>query len=101
MSEGTKPGAQAHRSLIQVRNPQDFWGGFALIVFAIFALWAGSDLSGIRGFQFGPGTAPRMFAIMLPEVSTTKANDFPSAFTPKNVAPEGTGSPAWPSRSRP
>jgi putative tricarboxylic transport membrane protein len=65
MSEGTKPGAQAHRSLIQVRNPQDFWGGLALIIFAIFALWAGSDLSGIRGFQFGPGTAPRMFAILL------------------------------------
>ena len=24
-----------------------------------------SDLTGIRGFQFGPGTAPRMFAILL------------------------------------
>ena len=33
--------------------------------FAVFALWASSDLTGQRGFQFGPGTAPRMFAIML------------------------------------
>jgi putative tricarboxylic transport membrane protein len=67
MSDKVKAGAevQAPRAAGKIRNPQDFWGGFVLVVFAIFALWAGSDLSGIKGFQFGPGTAPRMFAIML------------------------------------
>ncbi|EGP06450.1 tricarboxylate transport protein [Bradyrhizobiaceae bacterium SG-6C] len=32
---------------------------------ALFALWAASDLQGMRGFSFGPGTAPRMFAYLL------------------------------------
>lgn len=65
MSESSKAGAQAPRAAGKIRNPQDFWGGFVLVCFAIFALWASSDLAGIRGFQFGPGTAPRMFAILL------------------------------------
>ncbi len=65
MSESSKAGAQAPRAGGKIRNPQDFWGGLILVVFAIFALWAGSDLSGIRGFQFGPGTAPRIFAFLL------------------------------------
>ena len=45
--------------------PRDFWGGLALIGLALFALWASRDLPGMRGFAFGPGTAPRMFAIVL------------------------------------
>jgi putative tricarboxylic transport membrane protein len=65
MSEGMKAGANAPRAASKIRNPQDFWGGFVLVVFAIFALWASGDLTGIKGFQFGPGTAPRMFAILL------------------------------------
>ena len=48
-----------------VRGPQDFVGGIALIVIALFALWASSDLQGMRGFSFGAGTAPRMFAVLL------------------------------------
>src|SRR5580704_1451033 len=48
-----------------VRAPRDFYGGLMLIVAAIFALWASSDLPGMRGFAFGPGTAPRIFAIVL------------------------------------
>jgi putative tricarboxylic transport membrane protein len=36
-----------------------------LVLFALFALWAGSDLPGMRGFAFGPGTAPRLFAYLL------------------------------------
>lgn len=62
MAEGN---AGAGRLYIKIRNPQDFYGGVALVVFAIFALWASSDLPGMRGFAFGPGTAPRLFAIML------------------------------------
>lgn len=63
MSQGTN--AEAPRPRGRIRNAQDFYGGLGLVLFALFALWAGSDLSGIRGFQFGPGTAPRMFAILL------------------------------------
>jgi putative tricarboxylic transport membrane protein len=48
-----------------IRGPQDFWGGVALIALALFAFWASSDLPGMRGFQFGPGTAPRLFAGLL------------------------------------
>jgi putative tricarboxylic transport membrane protein len=48
-----------------VRNPQDFIGGLAMMAIALFALWASSDLQGMRGFSFGAGTAPRMFAILL------------------------------------
>ena len=65
MAEGTEPHAEAPRATGAIRNPQDFYGGLVLIVFAAFALWAGRDLTGIKGFQFGPGTAPRMFAVML------------------------------------
>jgi hypothetical protein len=36
-----------------------------VIGFSFFALYASYDLPGMRGFAFGPGTAPRMFAWML------------------------------------
>src|ERR1043165_1666979 len=62
MSEGSGGAAQAPRSRGPIRSPRDFWGGVGLIVLAVFALWASSDLPGMRGFAFGPGTAPRMFA---------------------------------------
>jgi putative tricarboxylic transport membrane protein len=48
-----------------IRNPQDFFGGLTLVAFALFALWASEDLTGMRGFAFGPGTAPRLFAVLL------------------------------------
>src|SRR5205085_6043037 len=52
-----------HRGFI--RNPQDFYGGVALVGLALIALWASADLPGMRGFAFGPGTAPRLFALVL------------------------------------
>src|SRR3981081_837819 len=48
-----------------IRNPRDFWGGLVLMAVAILALWASRDLPGQRGFAFGPGTAPRLFAGLL------------------------------------
>jgi putative tricarboxylic transport membrane protein len=48
-----------------IRGPREFWGGLVLIAVALFALWASRDLPGMRGFAFGPGTAPRMFAVIL------------------------------------
>ena len=65
MPESTKAEVQAPRATGKIRNPQDFYGGLVLVLVAIFALWAGSDLTGIRGFQFGPGTAPRLFIMLL------------------------------------
>lgn len=46
-------------------SPRDYWGGFALMALALFALEASRDLPGMRGFAFGPGTAPRMFAAVV------------------------------------
>src|ERR1700754_1925537 len=50
---------------VPVRAPQDYYGGIVLMMLAILALIASADLPGQRGFAFGPGTAPRLFAIML------------------------------------
>ena len=50
---------------VRVRAPQDYFGGVVLIALALFALWASSDLQGMRGFSFGAGTAPRMFGVLL------------------------------------
>jgi putative tricarboxylic transport membrane protein len=61
------PGQQARAPIMPkwVRGPQDFIGGIALMAVALFALWASSDLPGMRGFSVGPGTAPRIFAALL------------------------------------
>jgi putative tricarboxylic transport membrane protein len=48
-----------------VRNPQDFYGGVALLELAIFAWRASIELPGQQGFAFGPGTAPRLFIMLL------------------------------------
>ncbi len=50
---------------IRPRSPRDYIGGVVLIAVALFALWAASDLQGMRGFSFGAGTAPRMFGLLL------------------------------------
>ncbi|EKS29365.1 tripartite tricarboxylate transporter TctB family protein [Afipia felis] len=55
------PSASARR----IKGPQDFYGGLVLMGIALFALWASSNLPGMRGFAFGPGTAPRLFAVLL------------------------------------
>ncbi len=58
-------GIAAQANWFKITAPQDYFGGLGLIALALFALWASRDLPGMRGFAFGPGTAPRMFAIML------------------------------------
>ncbi|MGE0038768.1 MAG: tripartite tricarboxylate transporter TctB family protein [Xanthobacteraceae bacterium] len=55
----------AAAGLIPCRSPQDFFGGLVLVEIAIFALIASAELPGQRGFAFGPGTAPRLFAGVL------------------------------------
>ena len=51
--------------LVRVHNQQDFYGGMALILLSLTAFVASNDLPGMRGFAFGPGTAPRLFAFTL------------------------------------
>jgi len=51
--------------IIPVQAPQDFYGGLVFVEVAILALIASADLPGQRGFAFGPGTAPRLFSILL------------------------------------
>jgi putative tricarboxylic transport membrane protein len=48
-----------------IKGPQDFIGGLVLVAVSVFALWACGDLQGMHGFSFGPGTAPRMFSVLL------------------------------------
>ena len=48
-----------------MRAPQDYYGGLVLMMLAVLALIASADLPGQRGFAFGPGTAPRLFAVLL------------------------------------
>ena len=47
---------------VHVPNHRDYYGGLALIALALLAFWAGADLAAMRGFSFGAGTAPRLFA---------------------------------------
>jgi putative tricarboxylic transport membrane protein len=62
-----RPGHEAGKSILPkwIKGPQDFVGGLALMLLALFALWASRDLQGMHGFSFGAGTAPRMFAGLL------------------------------------
>ena len=50
---------------LRVKNQQDYYGGMALVLLCLIAFVASNDLPGMRGFAFGPGTAPRLFAFTL------------------------------------
>jgi putative tricarboxylic transport membrane protein len=65
MSENVGGGSQPEGRASFVRAPRDFYGGLVIVAVALFALWASRDLPGLRGFAFGPGTAPRIFAGVL------------------------------------
>ncbi|MDB5597958.1 MAG: hypothetical protein JWN71_2 [Xanthobacteraceae bacterium] len=65
MSSGAEATSGGPKRIFGIRNPRDFWGGLVFVVVAGIAIWATRDLSGMQGFAFGPGTAPRLFACML------------------------------------
>ncbi|MDO9411140.1 MAG: tripartite tricarboxylate transporter TctB family protein [Pseudolabrys sp.] len=65
MAEGAKSSATGGGILAKIRGPRDFFGGLALIIVALLAFWASSNLPGQQGFAFGPGTGPRIFASVL------------------------------------
>ena len=58
-------GVGAATGRIPVRSPRDFYGGAVLVMLSTLALLACAELPGQRGFAFGPGTAPRLFSIIL------------------------------------
>jgi putative tricarboxylic transport membrane protein len=51
--------------VIPVQGPRDFYGGLVLVMVPTLALIASAELPGQRGFAFGPGTAPRLFSLIL------------------------------------
>src|SRR5262245_18099968 len=65
MSENVGGAPEPHSRGSFIRAPREFYGGLVLLAVALFALWASRDLPGMRGFAFGPGTTPRIFAIVL------------------------------------
>jgi len=48
----------------------DAIGGLAFLTLAVVGLLSAARLPGMRGFQFGPGTAPLLFAVALAASST-------------------------------
>ena len=65
MSEEVKSSQNRTGARSWIRNPQDFYGGLALVGLAVIALVTTRELTGMHGFAFGPGTAPRLFAGLL------------------------------------
>jgi putative tricarboxylic transport membrane protein len=61
----TAVGIAISAGFLKVQSPQDVFGGMALILVSLVAFVASNDLPGMRGFAFGPGTAPRLFAFTL------------------------------------
>ena len=58
-------GVATAAGMVPVRAPQDYYGGIILVMLATLAFIASAELPGQRGFAFGPGTAPRLFAAVL------------------------------------
>jgi len=73
MSESVSPPPKGRGFSFTIRSPRDFWGGLVLVAVAILAIWASRELPGQRGFAFGPGTAPRLFAGLLVGLGTVVA----------------------------
>jgi putative tricarboxylic transport membrane protein len=48
-----------------IKSPQDFVGGLALLAIAVVAYFGMAKLGSMRGFSFGAGTVPRLFAGLL------------------------------------
>ena len=59
--------------LVPVPGPRDFYGGLVLLMLPTLALIASAELPGQRGFAFGPGTAPRLFSLVLAALSAAVA----------------------------
>jgi putative tricarboxylic transport membrane protein len=69
----TAVGIAIAAGVLKVQNPQNVYGGMALVLLALIAFVASNELPGMRGFAFGPGTAPRLFALALALLSAAVA----------------------------
>jgi putative tricarboxylic transport membrane protein len=65
MSQEVHASPGAPQRGLKIGNPREFYGGLGLVLLGLLALWASRDLAGMHGIAFGPGTAPRMFAVIL------------------------------------
>jgi putative tricarboxylic transport membrane protein len=65
VTDRTASSPEAPKSAGLIKNPQDFYGGLILLAVCAIAWWATRELPGQSGFAFGPGTAPRLFIILL------------------------------------
>ncbi len=65
MSQGVHVSPGPPQRGLKIGNPREFYGGLGLVLLGLLALWASRDLAGMHGIAFGPGTAPRMFAVIL------------------------------------
>jgi len=65
MLEATVKQRAAPGSRPLIASPRNFWGGIALLVVSLTALWLVSGLSGMRGYTFGAGTMPRLIIGLL------------------------------------
>jgi putative tricarboxylic transport membrane protein len=52
-----------------IKSPQDFIGGVALLALSLVAFFGMTKLGVMRGFSFGAGTVPRLFAFLLGSLS--------------------------------
>jgi putative tricarboxylic transport membrane protein len=62
MADGGQTSANGSGFHFKIRAPREFWGGMVMVAIALIAFYASRDLSGMEGFQFGAGTAPRIAA---------------------------------------
>ncbi len=53
------------RRRIEIRAPQDFASGIALVALALLSLWATAELEAGRFYSVGPALLPRMVATLL------------------------------------
>jgi putative tricarboxylic transport membrane protein len=65
MADGGQTSANGSGFQFKIRAPREFWGGMVMVAIALIAFYASRDLSGMEGFQFGAGTAPRIAASLL------------------------------------
>ncbi len=53
------------RRRIEIRAPQDFAAGIALVVLALLAFWASAELGEGRFYSLGPALLPRLVASLI------------------------------------
>jgi putative tricarboxylic transport membrane protein len=90
MSESADVRAHRARRRIEIRAPQDFAAGIALVAVALLAFSLSADLGEGRFYSVGPGLLPRMVATLLGVIGV--------ALTVASLTKEGDALGRWPLR---